>query len=178
MAVADSASRDAASGPLGGALVVECGQGVAASFAAKLLSQLGAEVIKVEPPQGDVTRTRGPFPEDRPDPNRSGLFMYLNANKLGVTLDLKADADRDRFHGLLARADILVHNVLPPDRDGAGLNSGALASSVSPPDHLYGLSVRRQRTARELSGLRTQCDARRRIAFGQCGRLGPVDRAG
>ena len=129
MATAVSTARNAASGPLGGALVVECGQGVSASFAAKLLSQLGAEVIKVEPPQGDVTRTRGPFPEDRPDPNRSGLFMYLNANKLGVTLDLTADADRERFHGLLARADILVHNVLPPDRDGAGLNSGALAKA-------------------------------------------------
>ena len=125
MATAVSTAHNAASGPLGGALVLECGQGVSASFAAKLLSQLGAEVIKVEPPQGDVTRTRGPFPEDRPDPNRSGLFMYLNANKLGVTLDLNADTER--FHGLLARADILVHNVLPPDRDGAGLNSGALA---------------------------------------------------
>src|SRR5260370_18046101 len=82
-------TASAASGPLGGALVVECGQGVAASFAAKLLSQLGAEVIKIEPAQGDVTRTRGPFPDDRPDPERSGLFMYLNAAKLTLSPDCK-----------------------------------------------------------------------------------------
>jgi crotonobetainyl-CoA:carnitine CoA-transferase CaiB-like acyl-CoA transferase len=122
-------TANAASGPLGGALVVECGQGVAASFAAKLMSQLGAEVIKIEPPQGDVTRTRGPFPDDRPDPERSGLFMYLNAGKLSVTLDLKAAADRERLHGVVARADILIHNVLPPERAAMGLGSDALAKA-------------------------------------------------
>ena len=123
------AQSSAGSGPLAGALVVECGQGVSASFAAKLLSQLGAEVIKVEPPEGDVTRSRGPFPDDLPDANHSGLFTYLNVNKLGVTLDLKTAADRGRLSSLLARADILIHNVLPADRDGVGLNSGALAKA-------------------------------------------------
>jgi crotonobetainyl-CoA:carnitine CoA-transferase CaiB-like acyl-CoA transferase len=115
------------SGPLGGARVIECGQGVSAAFAAKLLCQLGAEVIKVEPPDGDVTRSRGPFPGDLPDPNASGLFAYLNANKIGVTLDLGASADRERFLNLLADADILVHNILPADRDASGLDSNALA---------------------------------------------------
>ena len=122
------ADRPTRSGPLAGAIVVECGQGVSAPFAAKLLSQLGAEVIKVEPPEGDVTRYRGPFPDDQPDANKSGLFTYLNVNKLGVTLDLTADADRERFRGLLGRADILIHNVLPADRDAMGLNAGALAN--------------------------------------------------
>jgi crotonobetainyl-CoA:carnitine CoA-transferase CaiB-like acyl-CoA transferase len=107
--------------------VIECGQGVSAAFAAKLLCQLGAEVIKVEPPDGDVTRSRGPFPGDLPDPNASGLFAYLNANKIGVTLDLGASADRERFLNLLADADILVHNILPADRDASGLDSNALA---------------------------------------------------
>ena len=82
------ADRPSRSGPLAGALVVECGQGVCGSFAAKLLSQLGAEVIKVEPPEGDVTRSRGPFPDDQPDPDRSGLFAYLNVNKFGVDAGL------------------------------------------------------------------------------------------
>jgi crotonobetainyl-CoA:carnitine CoA-transferase CaiB-like acyl-CoA transferase len=118
------------SGPLGGARVVECGQGVSAAFAAKLLSQLGAEVIKVEPPEGDLTRRRGPFPEDTPDLNRSGLFMYLNANKLGVMLDLTTAADRARLLSLLAGADMLIHNVPPAARDAAGLNSAALSQAL------------------------------------------------
>src|SRR5579875_285699 len=116
----------AVSGPMSGARVVECGQGVSAAFAAKLLSQLGAEVIKVEPPQGDLARTRGPFPADTPDPEAGGLFAYLNANKMGVTLDLSADDGRARLLNLLADADILIHNVPPADRDAMGLNSERL----------------------------------------------------
>jgi crotonobetainyl-CoA:carnitine CoA-transferase CaiB-like acyl-CoA transferase len=127
--LSSAANRTAASGPLGGARVVECGEGVSAAFAAKLLCDLGAEIIKVEPPQGDRTRFRGRFPGDQSDPEASGLFAYLNANKLGVTLDLQAEADRDRFAGLLADADILIHNVLPIDRRTFGLDSGALAAA-------------------------------------------------
>ena len=74
--------------PLSGVCVVECGQGVAAAFGAKLMALLGAGVIKVEPPQGDITRRRGPVFGDVPDPENSGLFLYLNADKRGVTLDL------------------------------------------------------------------------------------------
>ena len=58
------------------------------------MAYLGADVIKVEPPGGDLTRRRGPFPNDQPDPERSGLFIYLNAGKLGITLDLTHAADR------------------------------------------------------------------------------------
>src|SRR5579863_9993374 len=101
---------------LTGIKVVECGQGVAAAFAAKLFALLGAEVIKVEPPQGDLTRLRGPFRGDTPDPERGGMFIYLNAGKLGVTLDLTSDQDRQRLHRLLDHADILLHIVLLPDR--------------------------------------------------------------
>ncbi|MCH7512172.1 MAG: CoA transferase, partial [Chloroflexi bacterium] len=64
--------------------LVELGRGVAASFCAKLFADLGADVIKVEPPDGDALRRRGPFPNDEADPARSGLFSYLNTNKLGV----------------------------------------------------------------------------------------------
>ncbi len=127
--LSSAANSTAASGPLAAARVVECGEGVSAAFAAKLLCDLGAEVIKVEPPQGDLTRFRGPFPGDKPDPEASGLFAYLNANKLGVTLDLQSASDRDRFAGLLADADILIHNVLPVDRRALGLDSGVLAAS-------------------------------------------------
>src|SRR5262245_27015562 len=108
----------AAAMPLDRVSVVECGQGVAAAFAAKLLALWGARVIKVEPPEGDATRGRGPFPDDHPDPEQSGLFLYLNADKRGLTLDLSRPPQRAALDPLLAGADILIHN-LPPARRAA-----------------------------------------------------------
>jgi crotonobetainyl-CoA:carnitine CoA-transferase CaiB-like acyl-CoA transferase len=114
-------------GVLAGVSVVECGEGVAAAFAAKMMADLGADVIKVEPPGGDLTRRRGPFPEGNPDPEKSGLFLYLNNNKRGVTIDL-ARADGKALLGrLLTKADILVHNVHPSERARYGLGSDAIA---------------------------------------------------
>ncbi len=114
------------SGPLAGIRVIEYGQGIAAAFATKLLADFGADVIKIEPPGGDVTRQRGPFFDDIADPEHSGLFLYLNANKRGAVLDLEQGADRDVFSALLDRADILIHNVLPIERARYGLSSPRL----------------------------------------------------
>ena len=62
---------------------------VSAPYAAKLMADMGAEVIKVERPgAGDPARSRGPFPGGQSHPEKSGLFLYLNANKHGVTLDI------------------------------------------------------------------------------------------
>jgi crotonobetainyl-CoA:carnitine CoA-transferase CaiB-like acyl-CoA transferase len=121
--------RTSAPLPLDHATVVECGQGVAAAFAARLLAAFGATVIKVEPPDGDVTRRRGPFPRNLPDPDKSGLFLYLNAGKRGVTLDLDDRRDRRALDDLLAGADILIHNVPPVRRAACGLESGALCAT-------------------------------------------------
>jgi crotonobetainyl-CoA:carnitine CoA-transferase CaiB-like acyl-CoA transferase len=109
--------------------VVECGAGVAAAFATKLMADLGADVIKVEPPEGDWTRRYGPFPGDKPDPEKSGLFIYLNANKRGVALDLAAKKDRDALDSILAKADLLVHNVAPSQRESLGLASAKLTAA-------------------------------------------------
>jgi crotonobetainyl-CoA:carnitine CoA-transferase CaiB-like acyl-CoA transferase len=108
-------------GPLAGCVVIECGEGVAAAFAARLLADLGADVIKVEPPAGDLTRRRGPFPADIPDPENSGLFLCLNANKRGITLDLQSAAGRAELNSLLASTDVLIHNVAPAQRASMGL---------------------------------------------------------
>ena len=114
--------------PLAGVAVVECGEGVAAAFAAKMLALLGAEVIKVEPPDGDLTRRRGPFPGDVEDPEQSGLFLYLNAGKHGVTLDLTSAADRATLDALLAASDILLHDVPPAERAAHGLDNRTLSA--------------------------------------------------
>jgi len=84
-----SSPAAAAAGPLAGLRVVELGDGTAGPYAAKLLGDFGAEVVKIESPRGDSARQRGPFADDRPDPEASGLFEYLNTNKYGIVLDLE-----------------------------------------------------------------------------------------
>jgi len=79
---------------------------VAGPYAAKLLGDLGAEVIKVEPPDGDSSRSFGPFPGNNPDPEASGLYLYLNAGKQGTVLDLTRDADS--LLELVATADVVM----------------------------------------------------------------------
>lgn len=93
--------------------VVELGTGVSAPYCARLFSDLGAEVIKVEAPGGDSSRALGPFPGDEPDPEESATFHYLNAGKRGVVVDLDDVAGRDFFHSLLQGADVLVENAEP-----------------------------------------------------------------
>jgi crotonobetainyl-CoA:carnitine CoA-transferase CaiB-like acyl-CoA transferase len=113
-------------GPLVGLRVLEYG-GVAAAYASKLLADLGADVVKVEPPDGDPARRRGPFPGGVPDPERSGLFVYLNCNKRGVTLDLAEARDRTCFGRLGERVDVLIHDLPPPLMDRYDLHYAAFA---------------------------------------------------
>jgi crotonobetainyl-CoA:carnitine CoA-transferase CaiB-like acyl-CoA transferase len=113
-------------GPLSHLTVIECGEGIAAAFAGRLLADLGADVIKVESPQGDITRLRGPFRGDLADAENSGLFVYLNAGKRGITLDLHNAGDRDNLQSLLGRADVLLHNVPPYKRGRLGLDCATL----------------------------------------------------
>ena len=96
------------SGPLARLVVLELGEMVAAPYCAKLLGDLGADVVKIERPEGDPARLRGPFPGDAPDPERSALFVYLNTSKRSVRLDLETERDRRTFTELAARADVLV----------------------------------------------------------------------
>lgn len=91
--------------------VVEWGSFISAPFCTKLMADLGAEVIKVEPPiVGDEARHYGPFPNDNPDGEKSGLYLYLNTNKFGVTLDPGKATGRELFLKLISNADVLVHN--------------------------------------------------------------------
>ncbi|MFP8877269.1 MAG: CoA transferase, partial [Myxococcota bacterium] len=96
-----------AMGMLDGIRVLELGEMVQAAYAAKLMADLGADVVKVETPAGDRARRRGPFPGDRPDPECSGLFLYLNTNKQGVVLDPDSAADRASLQRLIDASDLL-----------------------------------------------------------------------
>ncbi len=116
-----TAAPGAEGGALAGLRVVECGDGVAAAYATKLLANLGADVVKVEPPSGDTTRARGPFPGGRAHRERSGLFLYLNANKRGIVLDLGRAPDRSALARLLDGCDLLISDLPPRDRERSAI---------------------------------------------------------
>ena len=116
-------------GALDGVRVLEVGDLVSAAYATKLLADLGADVVKIEPHRGDLTRGRGPFPGNIPDPEASGLFLYLNANKRGITLDLTQPRGQAALEALAARADLLVHNVHPTLMAAHGLDYDRLSAA-------------------------------------------------
>jgi len=103
---------------LQGLRVVELGESVSAPYCSKLLADMGAGVVKIERPGvGDQNREYGPFLNDQPHHERSGLFLYLNANKQGVTLDLETPTGREILGGLLAKSQVFVHNLHPTEMD-------------------------------------------------------------
>ena len=121
--------------------VLELCNFVCGPYCTKLLADLGAEVIKVEPPRvGDESRRRGPFLNDIPHPERSGLFLYLNTNKSGITLDVKATKGRAILKELIKKADILVEDNPPKVMKELGLtyrelkqiNSHLVMTSITP----------------------------------------------
>jgi len=114
-------------GALEGIEVVELGQMVSAPYCAKLFSDFGADVVKVEAPEsGDLARRWGPFPGDEPHPEKSGLFHFLNTNKRGITLDVSTGAGHEVLLQLLARADVLIENNPPAQMRNLGLDYATL----------------------------------------------------
>ena len=113
---------------LSGLRVLEIGSMLSAPYCGKLLADAGARVTKLEPPtDGDPARRYGPWPNDVPHPERSGLFLYLNSNKAGVTANLQTPTGRSIMRRLAAASDVLVHNVPPADMERLGLDYDALA---------------------------------------------------
>jgi crotonobetainyl-CoA:carnitine CoA-transferase CaiB-like acyl-CoA transferase len=115
-------------GPLEGLRVVDLSTMLAGPYATMLLADLGADVVKVEPPRGDGTRRAGPF---RPEDGRAGLagyFQSVNRGKRGVVLDLKAPSDVERFLSLVRSADVLVENYSAGVMDRLGLSYERLAT--------------------------------------------------
>ena len=114
------------SGPLTGLRVVEVAS-ESGAFAGKLLGDLGADVIVVEPPGGHATRRYEPFVDDVPDPERSLWWWHYNTSKRGVTLDLDDPADLVVFRALVRDADILLEAEPPGRMSGLAVDHTDLA---------------------------------------------------
>jgi crotonobetainyl-CoA:carnitine CoA-transferase CaiB-like acyl-CoA transferase len=112
----DNASTNEA--PLAGIRVIDVSRVLAAPFCGQLLADMGADVIKVEGPNGDENRGWAPF-------NASGEscnFMSVNRGKRGITLNLKTERGREILYEMLASADVLIHNYLPDVAEVLGID--------------------------------------------------------
>lgn len=116
-------------GALSGISVLELGELVSAPYCGKLFSDYGADVVKIEPPAGDPSRTWGPFPNDEPHPEKSGLYFFLNTNKRGITLDVTTPRGRDLFRQLAAKADVVIENQKPGALASWGIDYATLAAA-------------------------------------------------
>ena len=114
-------------GLLGGIRVLDLGEGVSGPYAARTLAGLGADVIKVESPDGDYARLVGPFPDDTPHPEKSALYLALNAGKRGVMLDLDSESGRSGLLELAANAHVVIDNHHVGWLDERGIGYEALA---------------------------------------------------
>ena len=139
---------------------------VSAPFCAKVLAELGADVIKVEPPDGDPARRRGPFPDGVAHPESSGLFLFANQGKRSITLDTATDAGISQLHRLLETADIFVENRPYAGRHKVGISAEQLAERHP---HLITVSISpygRSGDYREYAGYDLQVNALSGMSFG------------
>ena len=126
-------------GPLVGLRVLEL-TGEHAQFCGKLMADLGADVIKIEPPGGQETRNVGPFLNDEEHPERSLYFWHYNTSKRGVTLDITKPEGKEVFRKLSATAGLILESLPAGYMPGLGLgyedlsadNPGLIMCSVTP----------------------------------------------
>jgi crotonobetainyl-CoA:carnitine CoA-transferase CaiB-like acyl-CoA transferase len=126
---------------LGNIKVIELAQYISGPYCGMILAALGADVTKIEPPaNGDISRRCGPFPDDIPDTDKSGLFHYLNRNKKGVTLDILKLTGRQVLKELLQDADVLIEDLPPRQAEDLKLdytslneiNPNLIVASITP----------------------------------------------
>lgn len=109
-------------------------------YCSKILAELGADVIKIEPPGGDPSRSIGPFYKDTPDPENSLYWWAYNTSKRGITLNIESTQGKDIFRRLVKTADVVVESSPPGYMDGLGLdyttlsevNPGIVVTSITP----------------------------------------------
>jgi len=123
-------SSSALTAPLSGLRIMDLADEKAA-FCSKLLADLGADVVKVEPPGGCPSRLSGPFVNNQPAADGSLSFWYHNSGKSGVTLDLENSQDKEKLLHLVASSDALVESFRPGYLDNIGLGYSGL-SKINP----------------------------------------------
>lgn len=114
------------------------GQG--AMYCGKLLAMLGADVTKVEPPEGDAARYTGPFQGGEAAPDTCIPFAFLNTGKKSVTLDYASGQGREILAALIKRSDVVLEGISPEDtarlhlgyQDIKAVNPGIIVASVTP----------------------------------------------
>jgi len=115
---------------LEGVRVLDVSTDIAGPYCAKMLADYGADVIKVErPATGDTSRQHGPFINDKPHLEKSGLFLHLNRQKKGVTLDIKTSEGARLFRELAAQSHVVIENGPPDQMESLGLGYGALSEN-------------------------------------------------
>jgi crotonobetainyl-CoA:carnitine CoA-transferase CaiB-like acyl-CoA transferase len=115
--------------PLSGLRILDCSRVLAGPFATMLLADLGADVIKLEPPAGDESRGWGPPWWGDPAGWRSAYFASVNRNKRAMVLDLRTEAGRSLLDRLADGADLLVHNARPASASRLGLDAARLRTA-------------------------------------------------
>lgn len=122
--------------PLTGVRVLDLTHFVAGPWATMMLARLGAEVIKVEPPDGEIGRHSGGVYAD----GESAIFLGFNRGKKGISIDLKSEDGRSRFERLVASADVVVNNFRPDVIQRLGLDHSVL-SRINPQVISFSLSA-------------------------------------
>src|ERR1700712_3422117 len=121
----NAALGNEALGPLAGLRILELAD-EKGQFCGKLVGDLGADVVKIEPPSGERCRHIGPFLDDIPHPERSLSFWYYNTSKRGITLNLEPADGRALFGRLAAAADVILETFPPGYLTSLGLDYEAL----------------------------------------------------
>ncbi|MDP7174548.1 MAG: CoA transferase, partial [Alphaproteobacteria bacterium] len=120
--------NDSAGGALAGLRVVDLTQMLAGPYCAMLLADQGADVVKIEPPEGDVTRRLGPFLPGDEAKAYSGYYQSINRNKRGIVLDLKQAEGKAVLRRLAAAADVVIENYRVGVMERLGLSYEQLAA--------------------------------------------------
>src|SRR5512133_3613196 len=116
--------RRLVSGPLAGIRVSDVTAAVVGPVATQILGDLGAEIIKIEPPEGEMMRGIGPAR----NPGMAAYYLNVNRNKKSVVLDLKQSRSREALLRLAATADVFVHNMRPGAAERLGIDYAAIAA--------------------------------------------------